>query len=313
MNTKNFRTFTRAAVMAGILGGMAPAMADEAVALLNQMRTAVHTLDYTGTLVYVQGNELSTYQISHVVENGAERESIIRLTQQGMGGDGETVESFSLAKFQQVQPQMEQVYAFDLGGEERVANHVCRIVVARPRDRMRYLQRYCIDPASGMLLKYSLVDQTHKPVEQILFTALDITAPGTQAVSKTAPVSELSRQEPLVSAPPAAIAGAKNWAFENLPAGFRQVNQVQQLDTEGKPAVQQLILSDGMSSVSVFIADAENAALLDSMEYSSGGMNIFTARVARHTVILVGEVPAGTLKKISEGLRYHPGKGEGSG
>ncbi|MGB5600067.1 MAG: sigma-E factor regulatory protein RseB domain-containing protein, partial [Thiothrix litoralis] len=163
------------AVLAAVLAWSTPSMADEASDLLAKMRNAVHTLNYSGTLVYSQGNELSNYQISHTLENGAEKESVVRLAQ-GAGEDGENVESFSLAKLQQVQPQMEQVYALDLGGEEFVANRSCQVVVARPRDGMRYLQRYCIEPDSGMLLKYSLVDRSHRSVEQLMFTALDISA-----------------------------------------------------------------------------------------------------------------------------------------
>lgn len=283
------------AILAGVLAWSTPSLANEAGDLLAKMRSAVHTLDYTGTLVYSQGNELSNYQISHTVENGAEKESVVRLAQGASASDADA-ESFSLAKFQQVQPQMEAVYALDLGGQEFVANRSCQIVVARPRDKMRYLQRYCIEPETGMLLKYSLVDRSHRTVEQLMFTALDIAVPA-QAAALPPPV----QPNPAM---PAVLPPATDWVFASLPAGFQQVQDLRQEGMNGQPPIRQIILSDGMTSVSVFIAPPGAPSMVDSIGISSGAMNIYATEVAQHQVTLVGEVPALTLQRISENLQY---------
>ena len=284
------------AVLTAVLAWSTPSMADEAVDLLAKMRNAVHALTYSGTLVYSQGNELSNYQISHTLENGAEKESVVRLAQ-GASAGGENVESFSLSKLQQVQPQLEDVYTLDLGGQEFVANRSCQIVVARPRDKMRYLQRYCIEPESGMLLKYSLVDRSHRSVEQLMFTTLDIST----AVSGGAPVQQLPMSDlPVVAIP------STDWVFTALPAGFQQVQDLQQAGVDGQAAVRQIILSDGMTSVSVFIAAPGAPSMLDSMGLSAGAMNIYAAEVDQHQITLVGEVPVATLQSISAGLQHVP-------
>lgn len=292
MNVKKPLSF---AVLAGALAWSAAGMADEAMDLLAQMRSAVHTLNYSGTLVYAQGNELSTYQISHKLENGAERESVVRLAQ-GKDPVSEEVESFSLAKLQQVQPQMEQVYSLDMGGQEFVANRNCQIVVARPRDKMRYLQRYCIDPASGMLLKYSLIDRSHQSVEQLMFTSLDI------APTVGDPVQFRADARPSGNAPPAI--SSTDWVFGTLPAGFQLVQDLHQSSGSGQTPLRQLILSDGMTSVSVFVAPPGTPGVLESLEFSAGATNIYTTEVDKYSVALVGEVPVATLKTIGEGLRH---------
>lgn len=284
------------AVLTAVLAWSTPSMADEAVDLLAKMRNAVHALTYSGTLVYSQGNELSNYQISHTLENGAEKESVVRLAQ-GASAGSENVESFSLSKLQQVQPQLEDVYTLDLGGQEFVANRSCQIVVARPRDKMRYLQRYCIEPESGMLLKYSLVDRSHRSVEQLMFTTLDISA----AASGSASV----QQVPMPDSPVVAIPST-DWVFTALPAGFQQVQDLQQAGVDGQAAVRQIILSDGMTSVSVFIAAPGAPSMLDSMGLSAGAMNIYAAEVDQHQITLVGEVPVATLQSISAGLQHVP-------
>lgn len=293
MNAKHNLTV---AVMAGMLSWSMPGWADEAGDLLARMREAVHTLNYSGTLVYSQGNELANYQISHKLENGTEQESVVQLAQ-GSGAVSENVESFSLAKFQQVQPQMEAVYRLDLGGQEVVANHSCQIVVARPRDRMRYLQRYCIDPVSGMLLKYSSLDGAHQAVEQLMFTTLEITPPA-DAAGRQAKVASPA------AAPAAPAAASTDWTFSSLPAGFQPVQDLQQEAIDGQPAVRQIILSDGMTSVSVFITPPGAPGILDSLAVSAGATNIYATDTAGYGVVLVGEVPVATLKRISEGLQH---------
>ena len=306
MNAKQFLSLT---VMAGILVWSGTASADEAQELLAKMRDSVHSLSYTGTLVYAQGNNLSTYRIQHNMENGTEKESVIQLSQGGDGKVAEATESFSLAKFQQVQPQKEQVYSFDVGGKDWVAERECTIVVARPRDRMRYLQRYCIEPSSGMLLKYSMTDRNHQTIEQLMFTSLTLSETGALSVATASAVTPAAaateaavKAEPVATTPESPPQSA--WSFTALPAGFQQIKNVNNASEHGKPAVEQIVLSDGMSSVSVFIAPPDQADALKSMEYSAGAMNIFTAQVDKHSIVLVGEVPVATLRTISEGLKH---------
>lgn len=305
----NAKRFLPLAVMAGLLTWSGVASADEAQDLLTKMRGAVHSLNYTGTLVYAQGNTLSTYRIHHAVENGAEKESVIQLSQGSEGKATEATESFSLAKFQQVQPQKEQVYTFDVGGKDWVAERECTIVVARPRDRMRYLQRYCIEPNSGMLLKYSMTDRNHQTIEQLMFTALTLTDAATPPSSDTptpaaAPAMDANAAKVEATAATSENATKSAWSFTTLPAGFQLIKSVNATAEQGKPAVEQIVLSDGMSSVSVFIAPPEQADALKGMEYSAGAMNIFTAQVDKHNIVLVGEVPVATLRAISEGLKH---------
>ena len=305
----NAKRFLPLAVMAGLLTWSGVASADEAQDSLTKMRGAVHSLNYTGTLVYAQGNTLSTYRIHHAVENGAEKESVIQLSQGSEGKATEATESFSLAKFQQVQPQKEQVYTFDVGGKDWVAERECTIVVARPRDRMRYLQRYCIEPNSGMLLKYSMTDRNHQTIEQLMFTALTLTDAATPPSSDTptpaaAPAMDANAAKVEATAATPENATKSAWSFTTLPAGFQLIKSVNATAEQGKPAVEQIVLSDGMSSVSVFIAPPEQADALKGMEYSAGAMNIFTAQVDKHNIVLVGEVPVATLRAISEGLKH---------
>ncbi|MFN3785718.1 MAG: MucB/RseB C-terminal domain-containing protein, partial [Thiothrix sp.] len=112
--------------------------------------------------------------------------------------------------------------------------------------------------------------------------------------------------EPTLAAVPstAAAVPATDWVFASLPAGFQLVQDLRQAATDGQPPLRQLILSDGMTSVSVFITPQGAQGVVDSLALSAGATKIYTANVAGHDVTLVGEVPVKTLKAIVENLQY---------
>ncbi len=148
----------------------------EAVELLNRMNKALHELNYKGTLAYLKGGTLSSLHIEHSVANGVKTERVVRLNEAGSEVSRE-LQGFSLASIPRISPEMNAVYSFDMGRENRVADISCRIITARPKDRKRYLQKYCIDTKTGMLLDYMLVGKSHKPVEQFMFTDIKISVP----------------------------------------------------------------------------------------------------------------------------------------
>lgn len=296
-----------------------PSVGAEALELLDRMQSAVYDLDYTGQLVYSKGDELSTYRISH--QGGQERESVVRLNQ-GDSPAGEQVESFSLSKFGNPPASGTEAYSFDLGGAARVADHDCQVVVVRPKDKMRYLQRYCIDPKTGMLLKYSLMDREQEVLEQLMFTQLSIDLKPAVVASEALTIKNdaVVAQMPVaasvatVAAPkavarmrePAPVGDTKtleSWHFESLPAGFKVIKVIPQ---DGNKNVHQVVLSDGVTSVSAFIAPPSANKAIDQLSYASGATHILSSELAGHSITFVGEVPESTLQAIQKGLRYVP-------
>lgn len=294
-------------------------VAADALALLERMQSAVYDLDYTGQLVYSKGDELSTYRITH--QAGQEQESVVRLNQ-GDGERGNPVESFSLSKFGNPYASGTDAYSFDLGGLTRVAEHDCQVVVVRPKDKMRYLQRYCIEPRTGMLLKYSLMDREQQVLEQLMFTQLSMDI-NTNLVPNEAlnlasaavmprpvaavdkPIARAAKTHPAPATEEVEAAIDPNhigdWRFENLPAGFKVVKVIPQAANNN---VHQIVLSDGVAAVSVFIASATAAKNIDQLSYANGATHILGLELAGHMITFVGEVPESTLQAIQKGLRY---------
>ncbi|MCF6190260.1 MAG: MucB/RseB C-terminal domain-containing protein [Cocleimonas sp.] len=300
MNTSlkypSLKSFTKVNGLVVVLSlFLTPAVyADEAaVELLNRMNRALHELNYNGTLAYLKGDALSSLHIEHSVRNGVKTERVVRLNEEGNEVSRE-LQGFSLASIPRISPEMNAVYSFDMGRENRIANISCRIITARPKDRKRYLQKYCIDTKTGMLLDYMLVGKSHKPVEQFMFTSIKISLPeksieeplvknkDSQVVISNVP-TEIANQvvAPVIatkdsSVMPVKISAKKltsvlqeksilrqlpntnlddGWVMESLPVGFEIMQAPSMKPSKVRgDETKHYVVSDGLSSLSVFVS-----------------------------------------------------------
>ena len=297
-----------------ILGGLllassfsltSPVIADDAaVSLLNRMNQALHELTYKGTIAFLRGNTLSTLMINHSVVNGVESETVVSLNEGGSEVSRE-LKGFSLASILRISPEMEKVYSFDMGRTNRIADLPCVIITARPKDRERYLQKYCINTDTGMLLDYVLVGKSHKPVEQLMFTTIDISLPRNTQLEPVTPADK-AKSSVIKTASSNKFNNLTlpdlddGWVISSLPKGYgirRAPNQ------QNGGVNKHYIVSDGLSSLSVFVAPyTENEPATEVM-INSGALNVLSQRKDDFVVTVVGEVPANTLKNILHNIQ----------
>jgi sigma-E factor negative regulatory protein RseB len=102
-------------------------------------------------------------------------------------------------------------------------------------------------------------------------------------------------------AAPASLAG---WGLSSELPGFRKIAELKRRLGERGP-VGQVVYSDGLAAVSVFIAplegrrDAAPAGLA-----SVGAVHIYTREVANHMVTVVGETPAASVQRIADSVEF---------
>jgi negative regulator of sigma E activity len=319
---------------------------EEAIELLNRMNHAVHTLSYSGTLAYLKNNTLSSLHINHNVVNGVETERVVRLNEEGNEVSRESQE-FNLGFMPTIRPEMEKVYSFDMGRENRIANIPCRVITARPKDRERYLQKYCIDATTGMLLDYILVGKSHKPVEQFMFTSIEITVPeGTPTTATTAKLSlnggqaacpdetcsneaeaikvvgavatEIvdqavsSKNKTTIVAPRAVKLSRQilsadlddGWVMKTLPVGYEmsQAPSSKAVGDDPSSEIKHYIISDGLSSLSVFVSPFSDEFDFGAVKINSGALNVVSQRKGNSVITVVGEVPENTLRNIVDNI-----------
>ena len=286
-------------LLSGIMLGV-NSYADEnsAVQLLNKMHSALHQLQYQGNLVYIKDGQVSNLSVKHTIVNKKEVEVITAIDANSTNYRKET-NQFSLNTIPKVTPALQKIYSFDLGKISKVAGRSCRVVVARPKDRKRYLQKYCIDIEYNVVLKYTLINQQHKTIEQFMFTQFNIFS-NMQRSSNSLVKKLINKVKPQLGAVPVNSGQDISWGFSNLPTGFKLIsNGIIKNDKFGRRS-RQLIISDGMSSISVFISKGGNKK---RAPVSSGALNIVCRTYSSYDIVLVGEVPKSTLDDVFRALK----------
>jgi len=181
--------------------------------------------------------------------------------------------------------------------------------------------RHCIDIVTGMLLDYRLVGKTHKPVEQFMFTNIEIRMPeagsSNLSVSSTTPgltpIDDESSQSEVATLL-RQISNASlddGWVAEALPAGFeiRQAPHMKEVLANGETITKHYVLTDGLSTLSLFFTPIKDSSEpMNAIQINSGALNMVTQEKGGHRITAVGEVPELTLKNIVKNLRKEKNK-----
>ena len=289
--------------------------------LLGRMAEAVRQLDYQGTFVYLQDDQLEAMHIMHVQTPQGERERLISLngSAREVVREGETVtcilpendsvlvdERHPQTRFPGILPQqlseLTAHYGLRLLGQDRVAGREAVVVGIIPRDHYRYGYRLYVDQETALPLKSDLMDENGRPLEQIMFTQLEV-------AQESAPVPASSRvqDEAAETSDSAGTAESETelspamlrWEFRGLPQGF--VIRAHEMHGDARD-IEHYVISDGLASLSVFV-EAPGADQGLEGESRMGAINASGGRVEGFQVTVVGEVPLLTVRKVMQGLK----------
>jgi sigma-E factor negative regulatory protein RseB len=302
--------------------GAAQAQSPETLSWLRKIHEATQRLSYTGTFVYQNGNRSETSRITRYVDasgdiekleimDGVPRE-IVRTkdTVRCYLPDSRVVKvekrlsSRAEREFPALVPEritaLARHYDISLGETQRIAGYDCRAVLLTPKDNLRYGYKLYADAASGMLLRAVTVDAEGGEVEKFSFTQLAIGNVTRDMVKPRHAVRAWRVDD--AGAEPARLAG---WGLAAELPGFRKVTELKRRLGESRP-VGQMVYSDGLAAVSVFIEPLEGRREPPSTGLSSmGAIHIYTREVANHIVTVVGEAPAVSVQRIADSVEFH--------
>ncbi|WP_051021896.1 MucB/RseB C-terminal domain-containing protein [Thioflavicoccus mobilis] len=278
---------------------------------LQRMAIAANTLSFEGTLVYLHRNRAETLFLHHRVEGGRVNERLVSMTgpvRTVTREEGEVTctlpnsHPISVKRHGVAQDLLrsEPLDARRLAGHYRIVSLGVARVAGRttdalgiiPRDAFRYGYRFYLDRETGLPLKTDLMGTDAEPLEQVMFTSIELTGPTSAAptVAKAAAEETTATHQP----------GESRWHFEQLPEGFELLMH-QDGDDELQP-VEHFLLSDGLAAVSVYVEPDSGAGL--EGETRIGAIHAIGGLVAEHRVTAVGEVPAATVAAVLAGIRF---------
>lgn len=297
-----------------------PAPNADAMALLARIYEATEKLSYTGTFVYQQGKRIETSRIARIANAGGDLERIEVLD----GVPREIVRTRDTVKCYLPESQTVKVerraykrmfpamlpgrlsdlarnYVISRAEPERIAGFDCESVLLSPKDGLRYGYSLCADTNTGMLLRSRTLDEKGETVEQFSFTQLVI-GNVARGMLKAKHAGRNWRVED-VSAEPADL-GASGWFVAEPLPGFRKVTEVTRRLGESRP-VGQMVYSDGLAAVSVFIEPlaAQREQVRTGLS-SLGAVHIYTRELANHRVTVVGEAPAASVQRLADNVTF---------
>lgn len=313
--------------LCGLLLVAANACAGERQISLDWLKTvafAAHQTDYSGLFVYQYDNRVETSRITHIVEPDSEYEKLESLD----GPKREIIRHHGQVwcyishKMVQVDSQQrrsmfpsllpEQLSALNANyqakevGMERVAGYNTQVILFQPKDNLRYAHKIWAHTDSGLLLKAAVLDDKNQVIEQYAFTQLQIG--GNIDRSWAGAKGSAGRGAGLPVSPETVSGGTainSGWVVDALPAGFRKTKEIQR-PMRGKHApVTQMVFSDGLSAISIFIEpNDEDEDDRDGLT-SRGAVNLHHKVLDKHLITVVGEVPPRTVMQVLNSVRYN--------
>ncbi|HEY8609384.1 MAG TPA: MucB/RseB C-terminal domain-containing protein [Noviherbaspirillum sp.] len=292
---------------------------------LKKIQTAAQHLNYTGTFVYQQGSEMRTSRITHIQDSKGELEKLevldgrpreyIRKNDEVICYVPETktllVEKRTAhdvfpAILATNSDELGELYDVRRAESGRVAGRECQAILLEPKDKLRYGYKLWADKASGLLLRAQTLNDKGETVEQIAFTHISIGDADRSKVKPSFPNTEGWRVENALMSQ----VNLSAWSVKSLPPGFRKVREVKRLvsdtSTAGGQSVQrdvsQIVYSDGLAAISVFIEPGSQSRTEGSMQ--QGAVNIVGKRQGDYWLTIVGEVPLAAIRQVANSVEF---------
>ncbi len=291
---------------------------------LKTVAFAGHQTDYSGVFVYQYGGHVETSRIIHVIETDGEYEKLESLD----GPKREIIRHhgqvwcYSQHQMVQIESQQgkgqfplmlpEQLSALSANykvkelGADRVAGYDTQVILFQPKDNLRYTHKIWVATDTGLLLKSAVLNDRHQIVEQYAFTELkvgkdvDHTWISSKATRSLPGIGQA--REPLNKA---ALSVNSGWVVDAMPTGFKKTMELLR-PMHGKHApVTQLVFSDGLSAISVFVEPADKDEDDNEGLSSRGAVNLYHKVVDDHLYNVVGEVPPTTVMQVLNSIRYN--------
>lgn len=289
--------------------------------MINEMSRASRELNYDGIFVYRRGSRMDTMRLIHRAGNGTEMERMVSLTGHAREviRDGEKVtcifpdnrqvmveksrpRKFLTAKLPEPIEQVAEYYEFSVAGKDRVAGRPTWVINIVPKDDFRYGYRLWIDEENHLLLKSELRDDSGWPLEQILFTRLEVLDHVAEQLLKPAISGKDFTWYSNTAGEIPAHGGNNGWKVTWMPQGFSMSDYEKKALAKSNMPVEHMIYTDGLAIVSVFVEKLGKNP--DTMEGPSrmGGVNAFATMSNGFQVTAVGEVPEVTVRQMANSV-----------
>ncbi|OIR02879.1 sigma-E factor regulatory protein RseB precursor [mine drainage metagenome] len=318
------------AVAIAVIGLVSNAQAsanDDTWQTLQKAAVAARALNYKGIFVCQIGQQSKSVQITHlfngkgefarnVVLDGSPRELLSQGSELVIYNPKNEKIVIEKRRGQNMFPAIlpanldaiKASYTLRAGEVERVAGRNAQLLFLDPKDNLRYGYQFWIDQEYGLLLKSAQINHAGQVMESMAFNQLSLIndvdldwfKPNIDNHKRYVMESE--------SAPIADNSVSTDWTLAELPAGYHKIQQVIRMVHGKSVPVTQVVFSDGLASVSLFVEPANKMIKSGSPAKSTHGVvgnaSFYANVVDGYQLTVVGEVPETTVEKIANAVVF---------
>jgi sigma-E factor negative regulatory protein RseB len=297
---------------------------EDPLAWLQRAAQAARGVSYAGTFVHTNGDHTSTVRITHAMVGNDEHEriepldgpayEIVRKNDEMFCyfPDAKTVRldrrvtaRFFPTILSGTPTAVAASYEVKLGPTERVLGYECRWIRLEPRDAMRHAQSVCSEVQTGLTLRARTLNDKRQPVEHYTFTDLKIgpqvARPDMKSIFEARVKRWISDSQPREETKTVDT----GWTVTNAPAGFFKVAELRRTLPGREHPVSQLIYSDGLASMSVFVEPNKPARAAEASS-EDGATTFFVRPMGETLVSVLGEVPIATAQQAARSVARRP-------
>lgn len=295
----------------------------EAASWLAKIHRAALKQNYVGTLTYQRGTGMHSTRIQHYADlfnNEYERVEALDGKQRETLRQNDVVRNLIYDVKLVVTEKQEHKDSFPAllattNGDvldqydmrhlptERVAGMDCEVFQLDPKDGYRYAYRIWAERNSGLLMRAQTIGEDGKVLEQVAFSQVELGVPS-EKQRIVAAFKNLNgwNQYEIVTQP--TNLAEQGWTIGNPVKGFQKIREVRRPLGDIAPAgknssgfeVQQVVFSDGLAGLSLFIEPVSEKRTRREGFISQGATHVMVRRVADFWLTIVGEVPFATIK-----------------
>jgi sigma-E factor negative regulatory protein RseB len=312
--------FVAVAIAAAAPAALGQDAAGDVKGWLDRMNVAIEQVNYRGTFVHVVDGNPETLEIVHRYADGVVGEKISSNVEDGreilrthdlvrsvfpekrlVVVEEPERSSIPVAPSLNYNDDLENYYQLTTFPKGSVAGRHTQVVSIRARDEFRYGYLLWLDRDNGLPLKIQVRDDTGTVIESILFTEISVLDSIPEfAVAPSIDVEGFTWKRPARVA--VEELRNENWDARRLPGGFWRLDSRQVLLAGSRYPVQHLVYTDGLATVSVFIAHPLSDADMPEGFSRFGSTNAYSLKIDGRLATAIGEVPGRTVQRIATSL-----------
>jgi len=280
---------------------------------LNSMDSAHQKLNFTIPMVHLEPNSVQTYLFEHGVSNNKQvvymaalsgpvrhsyrvdnKVTYLEPESRPYTINASKIVGASPALFVGKIQHIIDNYSMTMVEKGRIAGRVTQLIRLKAKDGDRFSYILWLDLETSLLLRYDLFDLDNNLVEQVQAVGLNLNTEPSENIIQLS-------MRPSDQVHALTTTQQDKWTFNWLPNGFVvQASDSHRVD-KALSAVEYVMLSDGLSQVSVYIAKAITAEIPAKLQTNSG-ITMANKRYGQYDVTVVGRIPYNTALKIANAV-----------